>query len=113
MGVNIRAMNSEAGSVDIDNYVIQEQLQKISEVLKYYNLKDIFNMDETGLLYRNIPTRTVSSRGKVPGVKMDKTRMTVALFVMQTDQQKLGSIILGNSAKPRCFKGKSGLVNVS
>lgn len=110
MGVKLRSMNGEAGSVEIENYVIQDQLQRIREVMKDYDLKDIYNMDETGLMYRNAPTRTVSKE-KVSGIKMDKSRMTVAFFCNADGSHKLEPIIIGTHAKPRCFKGRTGIIS--
>ena len=49
-GLRVRSTNGEAGSVQIDESSIQIQLKNIREIfLKDYELKDIYNMDETGL----------------------------------------------------------------
>lgn len=36
----------------VDDAVIEEALPQLREILKEYDLKDIYNMDETGLFYR-------------------------------------------------------------
>ena len=79
-GLRVRSMNGEAGSVQIDESSIQIQLKNIREILKDYELKDIYNMDETGLFYRNTPSKTIS-RESVSGVKAAKTRITIGFFL--------------------------------
>ena len=46
-------MNGEAGSADIHESSIQAQLRKIRDIIQHYELKYIYNMDETGLFYRS------------------------------------------------------------
>ena len=70
-----RSMNGESGSLTMTDQII-EKTTEIRNILKDYDLKDIYNMDETGLYYRQTPTKTIS-RNPVPGVKVDKTRLTI------------------------------------
>ena len=56
-GIRVRLMNSEAESVEIHEPSIQEQLRKIRDIIQHYELKDIYNMDETGLFYRSAPKK--------------------------------------------------------
>ena len=72
-------MNGEAGSAEVDTADVQNQLKEVKEALRGYEPRDIYNMDETGLYYRSAPTRTLSQK-PVSGVKVDKTRMSVAFF---------------------------------
>ncbi|KAG2204519.1 hypothetical protein INT46_000272 [Mucor plumbeus] len=94
-GIRVRSMNGEAGSVEIHESSIQEQLRKIRDIIQHYELKDIYNMDETGA-------------NSVPGVKVDKARLTVCFFCNADASSKLSPIIIGKSEKPRCFNKKSG-----
>ena len=102
-------MNGEAGSVEIHESSIQEQLRKIRDIIQHYELKDIYNMDETGLFYRSAPKKTISTNS-VPGVKVDKARLTVCFFCNADGSSKLSPIIIGKSEKPRCFNKKSGKI---
>jgi hypothetical protein len=45
-----------------------------------YTADDIFNQDETGLFWRQVPTRTHAT-GKKVGRKKGKQRVTVSLFL--------------------------------
>lgn len=91
-----RTMCGKAGSVRVNNEGIQAQLTKIREAIKEYQLKDIYNMDESGLLYRNAPNRTISGN-KISGVKMDKTRLTVGFFCNADGSDKYELIIIGKA----------------
>ncbi|OAD04157.1 Homeodomain-like DNA binding domain-containing transcription factor [Mucor lusitanicus CBS 277.49] len=93
-----RTMCGKAGSVRVNNEGIQAQLTKIREAIKEYQLKDIYNMDESGLLYRNAPNRTISGN-KISGVKMDKTRLTVGFFCNADGSDKYELIIIGKACK--------------
>jgi hypothetical protein len=55
--IRVRSMNGEAGSVEIHEPSIQEQLRKIRDNIQHYELKDICNMDETGLFYQSAPKK--------------------------------------------------------
>ncbi|POW15152.1 hypothetical protein PSTT_02382 [Puccinia striiformis] len=83
--------HGEAASVDIT--VVESEVVRMQEITKDYNLKDIFNMDETGLFYSN-------SRCQV-----DKTRLTLALTCNADGSEKKPLLFIGKSKKPRSFKG--------
>ena len=90
-----RLMNGEAGSAEVDTADVQNQLKEVKEALRGYEPRDIYNMDETGLYYRSAPTRTLSQK-PVSGVKVDKTRMSVAFFCNADGSSKIAPIIIGN-----------------
>jgi hypothetical protein len=73
---------------------IIEKNSEIRNILKDYDLKDIYNMDETDLYHRQTPTKTIS-RNPVPGVKVDKTRLTIAFFCNAAGTSKITPIIIG------------------
>ncbi len=50
--------------------------------LQGYELKDIYNLDETGLFYRSLPDRSLGMKGKdCVGGKKSKDRLTACLIV--------------------------------
>lgn len=70
-----------------------------------YAENDIYNMDETGLFYKLITDKTLHYKGeKCSGGKLAKDRITVALCTNMTGSDKLTPLVIGKSAKPRCFK---------
>ncbi len=55
---------------------------KLPDHLLGYSLKDIYNLDETGLFYRSLPDKSLTIRGKdCTGGKKSKDRLTCALIV--------------------------------
>ena len=67
-----------------------------------YKLEDIYNMDETSLFYRLLPTSTLAT-GKAEGSKLSKERITIALCASSKGEM-LKPVLIGKFAKPRCFK---------
>jgi hypothetical protein len=63
---------------------------------------DIYNMDETGLNYRGLPTRTLGSQVR-NGLKLAKDRVTVVLCTNASGTHKLKPLVIGSAKKPRCF----------
>ncbi|GMF52292.1 unnamed protein product [Phytophthora fragariaefolia] len=61
-------------------------------------------MDETGLNYKAAPCICTS---KMPGVKKDKTRITLALTTNADGSDSLLVLFIGHAVKPRCFGKKS------
>ena len=75
----------------------------------------IYNFDETGLLFRQLPKKSlasVHSKGR-KGKKFAKDRITVGLFVNATGTDKFVPIVIGNAKSPRCFgRWKPADINV-
>lgn len=103
---NIRcaALCGEAG--DVDPTVVDDWKKRLDTVVEGYELKDIFNADETGVFYRAMPSKSLVVRGETcSGGKKSKHRLTLLLACSATGE-KLKPFIIGHSKKPRCFKGK-------
>ena len=64
------------------------------------------HMDKIGLYYKQAPTKTIS-RNPVPGVKVDKTRLTIAFFCNTAGKSKIAPIIIEKFKKPHCFKKRT------
>ena len=72
--------------------------------MKGYELKDIWNADETGLFWRALPDKSLSmKKGRCKGGKYAKQRITV-LLIANALGEKEPPIIIGRSLTPRCFK---------
>jgi len=115
--------HGEAGSGDLER--VEGERRRVQELIgKYgYELRDIFNMDETGLFYGFVPfffwfqllipeNRMPPDRGladkRNPGVKGSKIRLTYALTSNATGSEKLPPFVIGKSYKPRAFGNKTG-----
>ena len=79
---------------------------KLPEIHEKFQADDIYNADETGLYYRATPDGSLSySYAALSGSKKAMDRVTVLCCsnMSGTDKRKL--VVIGKSAKPRCFKG--------
>ena len=83
---------------------------KSSLSLGGYEYDNIFNMDETGLFNKAIPSRTylISGESKVSarGTKQMKAkdRITVIVCTNASRTCKISPAVIGKAKKPRCFQ---------
>ena len=90
----------EAG--DIPKQAEQEMVM-IRQALSAYDLKDQFNCDETALLWKQTPARSLSTQ-QLPGRKKEKARLS-ALFCCNADgSEKLEPWFIGNAQNPHAFR---------
>ncbi|XP_037959308.1 jerky protein homolog-like [Teleopsis dalmanni] len=66
----------------------------------------LYNADESGLFYRLLPDKTfvAANEHAAPGRKTVKERITFLLCANADGSHKLKPLVVGKSAKPRCFK---------
>ena len=87
---------------------VEPFLQKLHKVIEEKGLapEQIYNANETGLLWKCSPDRTlVACREKTaPGLKKSKDRLTVLACTNATGTHKLKPVVIGKFAKPQCFK---------
>jgi len=101
-------LHGQAGAVD--TIAIERDLEKFQEELAAFKDDDNFNMDETGLFYRCLPSKSYVSNGArrtARGVKAMKAkdRVTVVLCCNASGMEKLPAALIGSSKVPTCFKG--------
>ncbi|UYV65779.1 hypothetical protein LAZ67_3005441 [Cordylochernes scorpioides] len=90
--------------------IIDEHLTNLNSILANsgYDPANICNADETGLFFQIIPDRTLAHKDEnCRGVKRMKQRITVLLCCNSTGTDKRRLLIIGKSAKPRCFRNFS------
>lgn len=90
--------NTRNTSINIDN---------IKSILDKYDPHLIYNMDETSLFFRILPSRTIikeTEKKQYRGGKVDKTRITLAITVNMSDKIRIPILFIGKTNKPRCFK---------
>lgn len=99
--INFRTISGEGGSTDSE--VINEWIQRLPEICLPYEPEDVFNIDETGLFYKQRPKKTYAiSTDSCIGGKESKLRLTVCLFTNMLGQKE-NPIVIGNAKTPRCF----------
>ena len=104
----IRNLSIQGEKLSAAEETVEPFLQKLHQVMEEKGLttEQIYNADETGLLWKCLPDRTlVSCREKsAPGFKKSKDRLTVLGCTNATGTHKLKPVMIGKFAKPRCFK---------
>ncbi|KAE8955357.1 hypothetical protein PR001_g32140, partial [Phytophthora rubi] len=102
-GICSRRKHGEAASVTPNSIV--EGRDNMRKLTDFYDLSDIYNMDETSFCYLAEPPRTLTRRNKVSGRKANKTRLTLAVATNADGSDKLPLLFIGKSQNPRAFKG--------
>ena len=102
-GIKEKQISGE--SLDVSATTVESWMERVQELCKGYEDKDILNMDESGCFFKSLPTKGLAIKGrKSKGGKKSKQRITVAFFV-SADGGKVGKpIVIWKSKKPRCFK---------
>lgn len=106
----IRLLKQSGEKLSSDWKQVEPFKAKFNEIIALNNLsKDaIFNADETGLFWKNLPDKTyVHSKEKdAPGRKVSKERVTVLLCSNASGTKKIKPLLIGKSQKPRAFRNK-------
>jgi len=90
-------------SAFINNEVVENWKATVPTLIEGYELRNIFNSDETGLFWRGLPNKTLATRkDSCKGGKAAKERLTVLLTASVTGE-KLPPLIIWKSLMPRCF----------
>ena len=78
-------------------------LKEISTLCANYDPRNIFNVDKTGLFFRDSGCKTYRFKGDdCAREKRSKERITIALCSSMTGE-KIKPLVIGKSRKPRCF----------
>ncbi|GFU83643.1 jerky protein homolog-like [Trichonephila clavipes] len=67
---------------------------------------DIYNVDETGVNWKVLPRKSLTSKGEstTPGFKVSKERVTAVICTKASGTHSLPLLVIGKSKKPRYFK---------
>ena len=99
-----RRIHGESG--DADEQGKEEWLKENLPLIMSYAPSDVYNMDETGLFFRALPSGTLCFKEEVvKGTKTSKDRITLAVTVNMDGSYK-ELLAIGKSANPRCFRKK-------
>ena len=78
-------------------------LNILKEKFNHYEESNIYNLDETGIFYKNISSKSICRQSR-PGCKNFKDRFSVMLCSNYNGTDKFKPVVIGKSKKPRCFK---------
>ena len=79
-------------------------------ILSNYELKDIFNADEFGLLYQCHPNKTYHFKGKNCSARKSSKVRLIGMSAASATGEKLPMLVIGKSKNPRCFKNVKDLL---
>ncbi|KRZ77646.1 Tigger transposable element-derived protein 4 [Trichinella papuae] len=86
--IKLKVISGEYASVD--EGTVNNWKECLFEILKCYEKRNVFNCDETGLLFRTIPNKTLAVKNdKCKGSKLSKERLTVLLASSMTGKSPL------------------------
>ena len=105
-GIRSISMQGESLSADVSSVdPFKNELSSIMEE-EGYTLNQVFNADETGLLWRGMPSKTLVHCGEkyAKNFKKTKDRITLMACANSTGTCKLPLTFIHSSKKPRCFK---------
>ncbi|KAL1927425.1 hypothetical protein VTP01DRAFT_3662 [Rhizomucor pusillus] len=88
------SLHGESRTSDIQD--ANDFIYSVQDMLSQYALRDIYNMDETALLYSSVP-RSAISKSAFAGFKDDKSKLTVALTYNADGSDQWRPLIVGFS----------------
>ena len=101
---NIGGSKLSGERASVDATTVDSWLERLPNITRDYEARDIYNMDETGLFFRALPDKSLVVKGSdCAGGKKSKERLTVALCV-NAEGEFEEPLVIGKSLKPRCFK---------
>ncbi|XP_029055048.2 jerky protein homolog-like [Osmia bicornis bicornis] len=68
------------------------------------DIENVYNMDESGLFWKALPIKTLSTEKNVAGFKMKKDRITFGLCANVTGTNKIKPLVVHKHKKPRALK---------
>lgn len=108
-GLVFRAVSGES-AVAVADACKDWQERRLPEVLRQFSPDDIYNVDETALFFKLLPTRTISFKGEhCTGGKLSKERLTVLVGANMSGTNRLKPLVIGKSKHPRCFNNVTTL----
>jgi hypothetical protein len=101
-GIKSFVMHGEAGSANQEGVNLARS--NLLELLREggYEAEDVYNQDESGVFWRQMPTRTLAT-GKSAGRKKDKERATFSSRVHATGTHRSDLFVIGKAVRPHSF----------
>lgn len=104
----LRSLEISGEKLSSDSSAISSFKIKLAQIKDEMGLTDdqIYNADETGLFYNILCDRTYVSltANTAPGMKIDKSRVTMMGCVNASGSHKLKPLIIGKFEQPRCLR---------
>lgn len=108
-GVVTKCISGEASDVPMES-INEWRNGEVAAIIENYSPNDVFNADEAGVFFQLEPRKTLALKGdKCIGGKVSKQRITALFCCNKSGTEKRKVLIIGKSAKPRCFKNCKSL----
>ena len=95
-----RILHGEASSAN----AAVEEMESLRKLCAEYSDNDIYNMDETGLFWRQGPSSGLATQ-PMPGLKKDKSRITIVACTNSTGTDRLQCWFIGKARQPHSLRG--------
>jgi hypothetical protein len=81
-------------------------MRALQTIAGEYAEENIYNIDKTGLFWKMLPSRGLLSQSQ-PGLKKDKTRISIAVCTNATGTDRLPLWIIRKAKTPRALQNVS------
>ena len=100
----IKAFTISGESACVDLQTVDDFHSRIPQICSDFEPCNICYCDETGLYYRALPDKTLSTKiASSKGAKNSKEHLTI-MFACSATFEKLKPLVIGKALKSRCFK---------
>ncbi|XP_017791563.1 PREDICTED: tigger transposable element-derived protein 2-like [Habropoda laboriosa] len=108
-GIRLACKEKASADQDVANTFIDDFKKLIQE--KNINLENIYNMDESGLLWKALPTKTLAEdeARNISGYKLRKDRITIGLCTNALGTHKIMPLVIYKYKSPRALKHEVSL----
>ena len=100
--LSFRVMLGESSDMDLTSLNLWKN--RLPQLLEGYQPRDVYNLDETGLFFKQLPSKTLSfKQQQCSGGKLAKERLT-CLLACNMVKEKLRLLVIGKAMNPRAFR---------
>lgn len=104
-GIRNKAVSGEKGSAADVCTMEVFRTEELTPHLASYAPRDIYNGDETALMYKTLPHRTYCFKEEHPeGFSKQRARVTIMQIVNMDGSDKRKLSVIGSAVNPQCFK---------
>lgn len=107
----IRRLDVTGETLSANQNSAEKYKDEFEKIVADLTPEQIYNADETGLLWRCLPTSTLAGGGEkaAKGFKKNKDRLTVLLCANASGNHRVTPFVIGKSKNPRAFKNVTHL----
>ncbi len=106
---HIKATRLHGERQSADNDAVEPFLVEMAEIQKEYSLDQIYNADESGLIFKSLPNTTLATyeerrTNSASNTKHEKERITFLTCTNASASHALPLVFIHKVANPRCFQ---------